>query len=59
LEEVLFFFTGAMRLPIGGFDCGAILKFSPSGYYPSANTCSLELILPTQYHHDESLFKER
>jgi len=59
LEKVLSFFTGATRVPIGGFDCGAILRFSPGAYYPSANTCSLELILPTQYHDDESLFKER
>lgn len=59
LEEVLSFFTGATRIPIGGFDCEATLKFSQDAYYPSASTCALQLILPTQYYDNEYLFKDR
>ena len=59
LEEALSFFTGATRIPIGGFDCEASLNFSPDAYYPSASTCALQLALPTQYHNNEDLFKER
>ena len=57
LEEVLSFFTSA-TIPIGGFDCEATLKFSQDVYYPSASTCALQLILLTQYHDNENLFKQ-
>lgn len=59
LEDILSFFTGAVRIPVGGFDHEATLSFSPTAYYPSASTCALELILPTNYFNDESLFRER
>lgn len=59
LQEVLSFCTGALRIPVGGFDHEATLSFSSTAYYPSASTCALQLILPTQYYNDESLFRER
>ena len=59
LEEVLSFLTGATRILIGGFDCEASLNFSADAYYPSASTCALQLLLLTQYHNNEDIFKER
>lgn len=59
LQEVLSFFTGSIRIPIGGFDCDAILCFSPQAYYPSASTCALQLTLPTQFYNDEASFREQ
>ena len=43
---------------MGRFDSEATLKFSQDAYYPSASTCALQLVLPTQYHNNESLFKQ-
>ena len=59
LQEVLSFFTGSIRIPIGGFDCDAILCFSPQAYYPSTSTCALQLTLPTQFYNDEASFREQ
>ena len=59
LEDVLSFFTGATRIPIGGFDCQASLTFSADACYPSASTCALQLVLPTQYYNNEELFRDR
>jgi len=56
---VLSFFTGAIKIPIGGFDCGATLSFSAQAYYPSTSTCALQLTLPTQIYNDELSFREK
>ena len=36
-----------------------MVTFPLPPYYPSASTCALQLVLPTQYHNNEILFKER
>lgn len=43
LQEVLQFFTGALRVPVGAFDHGATLSFSSTAYYPSTSICALYL----------------
>ena len=45
LGEVLSFFTGATRIPIGGFDCKASLIFS---YYHLCITISITNPIPQQ-----------
>ena len=57
LEDILS--TGAVRMPVSGFDHETTLSFSSTAYYPSASTCALQLILPTNCFNDESLFRER
>ena len=59
LEDVLSFFSGASKIPPLGFDSTPSLSFSDSAIYPTASTCALHLQLPTRYHSDYSLFKEK
>lgn len=51
LEEVLVFFTGASRIPPGGFDAlnPPSLSFDHGAIYPQASTCALNLILPAKH----------
>ncbi len=59
LEDVLSFFCGASKIPPLGFDSTPALSFSDSAIYPTASTCALHLTLPTKYHSNYSLFKEK
>ena len=51
LEHILFFFTGSIRIPVGGFDDvdKPMLSFNRSEVYPTSATCSFMLILPSKY----------
>ena len=59
LEEVLSFFTGAERIPPGGFDPKPAVTFNCDNMYATASTCAMELCLPTRYHDKPSVFRER
>ena len=59
LSTVLSFFTGAESLPPMGFGMAPVLRFDPSNMFPTASTCALELTLPTKYHNQPHLFKEK
>lgn len=49
LKVLLSFFTGAEEVPPLGFSPPPTLHFNRHEVYPTASTCALELVLPTQY----------
>ena len=51
LEEVLVFFSGASRVPPGGFDTLSppSLTFDHTIIFPQASTCALNLVLPAKH----------
>ncbi len=57
LEMILSFFTGANEIPPLGLPHDPQLNFSPSGVYPTASTCAIELTLPTRYEHSDEFDK--
>ncbi len=59
LSTVLNFFSGADDIPPGGFPLPPAINFNSRNIYPTASTCAVELTLPTQYHDDYDLFKEK
>ncbi len=59
LRRCVKFFCGASKIPPLGFDSTPALSFSDSAIYPTASTCALHLTLPTKYHSNYSLFKEK
>ena len=50
MNDCLSFFTGALHIPVTGFDDECTLNFSCDNIFPTASTCSLTLTLPTLYH---------
>ena len=58
LENILAFFTGADRIPPGGFKREGTMTFSSSAKYPTASICFLEMTLPTRYVGDDDAFAE-
>ena len=59
LNKCLVFFTGTECIPPTGFDLPLTLNFNNSNVFPSASTCALVLTLPTMYHDNYGLFKEK
>lgn len=50
LEDILVFTTGADKIPPLGFDVQPKISFLHNdSLYPTANTCGLELFLPTKH----------
>ena len=49
LSTILSFVTGAEDIPPLGFPHDATLGFSESNPYPTASTCSIQLMLPSKY----------
>ena len=49
------FFSGASRVPPGGFDVvnPPFLSFDHASVYPRASTCALHLILPVKHQKYE------
>ena len=64
LSDILVFFTGADRIPPGGFSKKSPyepkLKFLHDDDEPlaTASTCDLILRLPVKYHNDPEKFEE-
>jgi hypothetical protein len=58
-QDVLAFFTGAERIPPLGFHNQPTLNFNDNNPFPTASTCGIVLTLPTQYHDNYRLFKEK
>lgn len=56
LGQVLYFSTGSKCPPPLGFDNPISIHFNPASDFPMASTCALQLILPTKYHDEETLF---
>ena len=59
MKTVLAFFTGAEDIPPLGFETTPGLRFCNSIVFPTASTCALELTLPTKYHDNEEVFREK
>ena len=60
LEEVLVFFSGASRAPLGGFDSLVLpsLTFNHDNIFPKASTCVLNLVLPAKHREYEDFKKK-
>ena len=58
LADVLVFWSGASSVPPMGFPAQSSLCFSDTAVYPTASTCALSLVLPTQYHDSYTDFKD-
>ena len=56
---MLVFFTGADAVPLMGFPIDCTLSFNRDIVYPTASTCALEMTLPTRYHDNYELFKQK
>ena len=48
------FFSGAGRVPPGGFDCPPTITFDHESVYPRASTCVFKLILPAKHDKYDS-----
>ena len=49
LSDLLAFFSGCDRVPVLGFVPSPTLHFNQIDKYPTASTCAMELVLPSQY----------
>lgn len=57
LEDIVIFFTGSDKIPLGSNPPPSIM-FHDGNIYPKASTCAMTLILPTKYK-TYSEFKEK
>ena len=50
LKDVMIFFSGSNEVPAVKFSPAPSLHFNKDNLYPTASTCSLELVLPSKYY---------
>ena len=58
LGDCLSFFTGADRIPPGGYEMPCRLNFSTDTVFPNSSTCALTLTLPTLSYESYEQFKD-
>lgn len=59
LQDILSFFSGGEGIPPTGFETSSSLRFSRASVLPTASICAVSLTLPTCYHDQPEVFKQK